>query len=547
MTLAVAIGAVTTGASVVRLTGREPATHHAAERVLGPTAPDERIDFSLVLRLPGRDRLERFLSETQDPDSPRFGDRVAASEFGRRFGLTDEELARLERVLEGAGLTVTGSYPQRTAINVAGLAAAVEDLFQVELQDRVNARGVHFHAPSVGATVPGSISSHVDTVAGLDNEPPPPHTTADIPSTDGLRPQDLATAYNIEPLHDAGIEGEGITVAIFTLFTFNAADVHAFDERYGIEDAPDVEIVPVNGGTDETHAEDALDIQTVRAVAPQAQIINYEVSPQATSFGEIVADGIDEIVADGDSDIISISYGVSDTLPYLPLEDRARGEQALKAAAAQGINIFVASGDDGAFDCEAFDVTDHRICTSWPGDSSSVISVGGTLVAMREDGTILRELGWQDELSRGGSGGGHNPFDKAPAYQKGPGVDNEFSTGFRQLPDVAGPADPDSGYAVIYEGEVSAVGGTSGSTPFWAGITALIEDRADDEGVESIGLLNPLLYRLGQSDDPPYNDVVLGGNRFHPATPGWDYATGWGSPNVAELVEDVVAFLTNGS
>jgi kumamolisin len=477
------------------------------------------------------------------PGSARFGDYVSADAFGRRFGLSVRSLDELERSLADAGLTVTKSYPQRTSLNISGPARSVERFFDVKLFDHVNEIGERYHAPASSPDVPSAIDAEVLAVAGLDNEPPPPPVTADIASTDGLRPEDLEQLYNIEGLHEAGIDGEGVTVAIFTLYTFNESDVHAFDERYGIEGAPDVERVAVNGGTEETHAEDALDIQTVRAVAPKAKILNYEAPAQGAGFGEIVANIMDQIVADGRSDIVSISYGVSHTLPYLHPEDWARGEQALQAAAAQGINTFVASGDDGAFDCEAFDVTDHRICVSWPGDSEHVISVGGTLVAQREDGRLLREWGWQDELSRSGTGGGINPESARPDYQTGPGVDNSDSNGNRQLPDVSGPADPDSGYAVVYEGEVSAVGGTSGSTPFWAGITALITERAQNEGIDDIGLLNPILYALGRSESPPYYDVTLGGNRLHPATPGWDYATGWGSPNVAELTRDVVEYL----
>ncbi|MGH2808524.1 MAG: S53 family peptidase [Actinomycetota bacterium] len=534
---------VTAAFGVAWATGRSDAPTLVTDRVLGRTPGDAQVDLSLALELPGRARLQTFLRDVNRPGSASFGDYVSAEAFGRRFGLSVRSLDALERSLADAGLAVTKSYPQRTSLNVSGSARAVERFFDVELMDHVNERGDRYHAPVSDPKVPSSIDDSVLSVAGLDNEPPPPPVTADIASTDGLRPEDLEQLYNIEGLHDAGIDGEGVTVAIFTLYTYNESDVQAFDERYGIEGAPPVERVAVNGGTEETHAEDALDIQTVRAIAPMAEILNYEAPPEGAGFGEIVANIMDQIVAEGRTDIVSISYGVSHTLPYLHPEDWVRGEQALAAAAAQGINTFVASGDDGAFDCEAFDVTDHRICVSWPGDSEHVISVGGTLVAQREDGRLLREWGWQDELSRSGTGGGINPESARPDYQTGPGVDNEDSTGNRQLPDVAGPGDPDSGYAVVYEGKVSAVGGTSGSTPFWAGVTALITERARQEGIDDIGLLNPILYALGRSDTPPFFDVVHGGNRHHPATPGWDYATGWGSPNVAELTRDVVDYL----
>jgi kumamolisin len=510
-------------------------------RRLGPTSSHRRVEFSLVLRLHDRAGLERFLNDVQDPSSPHYREFLGPREFGARFGLSRTRLERLGHILSDRGLHITRSYPQRTSVKVAGIASRVERFFRVRLSDFRDRQGRRYHKPDVGPTIPSRLIADVRSVSGLNSQPPPPSAAADIVSSDGLRPQDVESAYDIGPLHDAGIDGSGVNVAVFTLYTYHPEDIDAFDQRYGLS-SPDVERVPVNGGTSHPDSEDALDIETIRSVAPGAQILNYE-AEGVGSFGELVGDIVDQVVAEGRTDIISMSYGICNSNKYVTAADRDRGEQALEAAAAQGINVFVATQDSGAYTCERIDPADHTIVTSWPGDSPWVVSVGGTLLSVRQDGSYLREAGWQDELSKGGGGGGLHPTEPRPDWQVGPGVDNEFSNGNRQVPDVSAAADPDSGFAVVSEGKVSPIGGTSASTPFWAGVTALLEQKAKKEGIDRIGFLNPILYQLGLSNDPPFHDVVLGGNRFHNATPGWDYSTGLGSPIVSKLVDQTIAYL----
>jgi kumamolisin len=108
---------------------------------------------------------------------------------------------------------------------------------------------------------------------------------------------------------------------------------------------------------------------------------------------------------------------------------------------------------------------------------------------------------------------------------------------------VSAAGDPNTGYAVVFGGEQMAVGGTSGSTPFWAGVMADMKQYLAAKGAEPTWLLDPVLYRIASAKQPfpPFHDVVRGGDRYHIAGPGWDYSTGWGTPDVYNLARDIAA------
>ena len=526
----------------------------AAAEVIGPTDPAEPIDFSLVLRLPGADDLDRYLAALHDPAAPQYRRFLDAAAFGERFGLRDGDLRRVRQWLSRAGLVETVAHPQRTAIEVRGTIGRVSEIFGVTFVDRLDPlSGQVYHSPVGEAGVPAEIADVVDAIADLSNRPPTsslrrPRVLYQVPAG-GMGPEDIARAYNIGPLWEAGIRGEGQTVAIVSFDSYTESDIDAYDELFGI-DGPPVETVEVDGGLPGPGSfgalEVTLDISVVRAVAPEAQILNFE-GDYETSQANI----IDAIVADGRATVVTDSWGTCYESEYVSRGDRSRGLDSLRAAAAAGISVLVASGDWGAYDCWHFDPDDHRLSIDYPSGTAWTLSVGGTYLSVREDGTYLSEAGWEDYLSVGGTGGGLNPFEERPDWQRGPGVDNEFSNGQRQSPDVAAAADLDTGYQVYFsdpetdEAGIVTVGGTSASSPFWAGVLALMAQRADEEGVGELGFVNPMLYDLA-AEHPPntiFHDVTEGGNLYHNATQGWDYATGLGSPDAALLADAVVEYL----
>jgi subtilase family serine protease len=255
---------------------------------------------------------------------------------------------------------------------------------------------------------------------------------------------------------------------------------------------------------------------------------------------------VDAVVADGRAKIATLSYGFCYAPGWVSSSLVDALNTSLKAAVAAGVTLFVASGDSGAYTCHMFDKASQDIAPAFPGCGDNLVSVGGTYVELHADGTYRSEAGWEDYLVAQGTGGGISPLDPRPAWQTGvPGVDNQASNGKRQCPDVSGPGDPDTGYLVYQtedgQGEWKMIGGTSGSSPFWAGMAALLQQAAAKQGVSQLGFLGPLLYKAAAAHPEAFHDVTRGGNLLDNATAGWDYATGIGTPVGTKLVDAVIA------
>jgi len=356
-----------------------------------------------------------------------------------------------------------------------------------------------------------------------------------------MTPPIIDRAFELEPLRALGLYGQGQTIAIVSLDTFDPADVASFDRLAGTS-GPAVQRVAVNGGVakpGEDQVEVNLDMDIVRAVAPKAQIIDYEAPNRAGAIGAI----IDRIVADGRADIASISWGSCEL--NRSADSMTRLARSFAAAAAAGVTVFVASGDHGAYGCVDQDRNDLRIAVDSPASDVNVVGVGGTYASMLEDGTYLDETAWEEPLTGWGPGGGLSTFYRRPAWQTGAGVDNARSNGMRQVPDVAAPADPDSGFLTVSGGEASSGGGTSAAAPFWAGFAVLVRQLAEQEGIDGLGSLGPTLYAVAAASPTGavFHDVTRGGNLFDNAGPGWDYATGLGTPRGTPLARAIVDHL----
>ncbi len=541
LAIGITLGSRGRGTGAPRLETLAPPAHAvlapSRDRPVGPTSARTVIDFSLVLRLRQKE-LDAYLRAVERPASPNYHHYLSAAEFGRRFGLPPAELARVTRAIEAGGLHVTGGYPQRTSLRLRASIGAISRYFHVSFRDFVDSSGYRYHAPDHAARVPVGLRADVVGVSGLSSRRV--IRPADVPQG-GLAPATTEIAYNLAPLHQLGIHGEGQTIAIVSFDSFNDSDVAAFDRQFKIV-GPPVKHVPVRGGTQvgAGSVEVDLDIDVVRSIAPKAQILDYE-APLQASF----ADVFQKIVADGKADIISVSWGLCDQIPR-GNADRIASEQAMEAVVARGITIFVASGDAGAYDCQRRDFSDHRPTVDFPSDTPHVVSVGGTLLFTRQNGSYLEEAGWQDPFSNAGGGGGINPVEPRPVWQAAPGVQNAKSNGNRQLPDVSAAADSDSGFYIVAGGELTTVGGTSAATPFWAASMLLIHQYVQQQKAGKLGFVAPLLYKIASTKQPyvpAFHDVVRGGNRLDPAGPGWDYSTGLGSPDVWNLARDIVAAL----
>lgn len=524
-------------------------------REIGPTAADEAVQFNVSLNLPGSSDLAEFLDGLSNPNSANYHEFLTATEFGERFGLPQESVGRVLAWLESGGLEAS-VVPQRTSVAVTGSAEQANRLLGIQLVDWQNSKGDRYHRPSGDPVVPRDLDAEVATILGLDTEPILQPALRHLAVADvnpgGLTPDGVSTAYEIDPLHAAGFHGEGLAIAIVAFATFTPSDIDKFDEQFGLS-GPPVEQIRLRGSAQEPgHGADevSLDIEVIRGIAPQATIITYEGPNTSDGLAAVVAN----VVAGGRAKILSDSWGKCEK--FASSASIQAEQRELAAAFAAGVTVFSASGDNAAYDCRDVQISDDPFVrdlsagVDWPASSPSVVAVGGTFLWMREDGTYYDEAGWEEPLSGNGGGGGLSKIIDRPTWQQGAGVDNAASNGKRQLPDVAGPADPASGFFVLFtapgQGLVSGqIGGTSAAAPFWAASMLLASQLAASQGVAALGPIGPLLYQVAanQPAGAVFHDVIRGGNLLYDAGQGWDYSTGLGSPRVAPLAQAIVDFL----
>jgi kumamolisin len=177
-------------------------------------------------------------------------------------------------------------------------------------------------------------------------------------------------------------------------------------------------------------------------------------------------------------------------------------------------------------------------------NSPYITSVGGTIVFLSTTGAYYKEAAWGEPMEQWGGGGGFSAISARPSWQKGPGLAGVNSRG---IPDVSADADSNSGWAIFAPGPngqplEEPAGGTSASAPCWAAVTALIDEDLARRGLPSVGFADPALYYFASGPKglpaPAFHDITEGTNLYYAAVPGWDAATGLGSPDVAHLADD---------
>ncbi len=544
-----------------------PAALAGEARPVGPLA-NGTIRFALNLRL--RDRaLERYLQHVRPPAARGA---LNASAFGTRFGQSDSQLARLRAVLDRLGITVDRLYPQRTAMLVRSSVSVADRVFSLRFNRYRLPDGRGYFAPAGPPQIPVSLAPFITGLGDLSDQPIP---SADIPSS-GLTPAVTAKAFDISPLYGAGIRGQGQTIAIATPGgAINPADLQAYEAHTGVA-SHQIEVKQVDGGSryDPRRGSDVevdLDMQVILGLLPEAHIIDYQ-GPDGSnggppvSWGHSLADIYNQIEQDGQAHVVSTSYGKCESAVARETPgDQQLMDNSLKALEASNVTVFVASGDTGAYGClraaqiqpaTKLSAAYLGLAVLTPGSSPYVVSVGGTRLEVRKDGGYLTESAWANPLQRGGGGGGVSDSEPRPSWQQGPGVSEQALNprGTRQVPDVAGPADQNTGFLVCWTDPGASaprcpgpVGGTSAATPFWAASMVLVQQYAAAHGVGSLArcFAAPILYDMAAKPQPvrAFHQVRLGNNGYYPATPGWNFATGLGSPDVFNLAQDYASFL----
>jgi kumamolisin len=498
----------------------------AVSRRLGSVPPAHEIHLALALR----SRDERALDRLFLGDAETAGSRSAA-----RLGPDPRRVRAALRAVRRAGFRTSWNVGDDAAAAVAP-ARLVDRFFKVRLLRYVTPGGRRFYAGLGDAEIPAPLRAVVVGVAGLDDWPQA--QPAAVPAG-GVAPADVLSFYNVLPLRAKGLDGSGETVVFPELNSPLDVpqlrnDLADYAKKYHL---PPFDLTvrtnllwkPVLPGTSTAEgglAEAALDLEIVHALAPGAKLKIYE-------QGSNLVAGVQAeqaMVRENKNAIISDSVGFCESVVANAAVRRVI-ESPWRRQAAQNMTHYAASGDAGAYTCGQ----DRPPAVDFTAAVPVVTGVGGTSVLLAANGGYYRELAWGNALTRAGGGGGVSRVYARPAYQdQVPGA--PASKG-RLVPDVAALADSNTGWNIIVGGSGHQIGGTSAAAPFWAGITALINEDMRRHGLPRVGFANPALYWIAQRQDRfrAFHDVTTGNNLLYVARNGWDAATGLGTPDVAAL------------
>jgi kumamolisin len=479
-------------------------------------------DASRIASVDPHDRIEATIVIKRRSE-PKLGGRIARADFAAAHGAHPDDINVVTRFVHEAGLTVIASHPDRRTVRIAGPAEAVKAAFGTQLSLYETPRG-RFRGRVGALTLPADVASVVDAVLGLDNRPiAKPHirTHADPhAAAKALRPTDVAKAYRFPTTAD----GTGQTIGIIELGGgFRQSDLDTYFRSLGIQ-KPQVSALGVLDGTNNpgvdtnSDGEVMLDIEVAGAVAPGASIVVYFAPNTDQGFHDALTTAVHD--TQHNPSVISISWGAAESNWTRQASNAMNA--ALQDAAALGVTVTVAAGDDGSTDGVS-DGADH---VDFPASSPFALACGGTRLELTSSGDIAREIVWNDLPRGGATGGGFSRLFQLPAYQHGSNAANGGNT-MRGVPDVAGNADPVTGYRVLVDGSPEVIGGTSAVAPLFAGLIALINELSGTP----LGFWTPVLY----ANPGKLHDITEGNNGTFAASRGWDANTGLGTPDGSQL------------
>jgi len=487
---------------------------------VGDQANDEMIEVSVILK------------PKQRAPVPNAGAAVISrAEFAAKHGADEDAIDKVKQFAQENNLTVSDVSVERRTIKLKGTAANMIRAFEVKL-DRYEHGGSQYRARTGAIKLPAELAPSVEAVLGLDDRPQAnPHFRVRDPlsaraSAAGVSytPRQVAELYQFP----TDVDGTGQTVGILELGGgYQPADLTNYFSSLGVTEPTVVSVSVDNGTNAPTNANSAdgevlLDIEVVGAVAPGAKIVVYFTVNTSQGFQDALTTAIHD--ATNKTSVISISWGSAEST--WTAQAMTAFDSAAQDAAALGITICAASGDNGSSD----GVSDGANHVDFPASSPHILACGGTSL-QSADGEITSETVWNDGAQGGAGGGGYSDQFPLPAWQASADIQPP-SGGGRGVPDVCGDADPDTGYRVLVDGESLVIGGTSAVAPLWSGLIALLNEKLG----KPLGFLQPAIYALPATADV-FHDITSGSNGAFSAGPGWDAATGLGSPSGQNLVQ----------
>ena len=556
--------------------------------------------------------LDTLLQQQQTPGSPLYHKWITPAEYAARFGLSASDLDEVKTWLEQQGFSVDRVANSHNAITFSGTVGQVEAAFQTRI-DHYSINGVMHRANAVPLSIPSALASVVLSVRNIsDFRPHPLHRSAHVNAAGPqytfnsggshlhfLSPGDVAVIYNLNPLYSSGYTGSGQTIAVAGQSAIKASDIANFQKAAGLsQKAPQTTLVPNTGVSTENDSsgdedESDIDIEWAGAIAQGATVnFVYVGNNQNASVFDAIQYAVDKNIGK----VISNSYGACEV--KFPATEVAALESIFMQANAQGQTIVSAAGDLGATDCDNSATTNQAtqgLAVDLPASSPYVTGMGGTEFAadLNSPSTywnstndsnqtsaiqFIPEKVWNDSSTSLGieaGGGGQSILFGKPSWQKGTGVPSD---GKRDVPDISLNASPNhDGYLYCASGSdadssscsngfldskgvPNVAGGTSFGAPIFAGVLAILSQRAQAKG---LGNVNPEIYSLAATDySTAFHDTTNGNNQVpckigstgctsspigFSATAGYDLASGWGSIDAANFVNAYMSSTTSNA
>jgi kumamolisin len=507
----------------ITLKGSERAAMPGA-RVVAPAGPTERLEVTVLVRRRAAAAMHARAAQLAAGNAS--AGYLTREEFASRHGADAADLAAVRAFAGAQGLVVVLEHAARRTVVLSGTVAQFNKAFNVQLQ-RMQHDTCSYRGRAGSIELPSSLDGVIEAVLGLDSRPQAEAHFRVRPAASvatSFTPPQVASLYGFP----AGT-GLGQCVALIELGGgFRPADLATYFKGLGVA-SPTVTAVSVDhaqntptGDANGPDGEVMLDIEVVGAIVPQASIAVYFAPNTDAGFLDAITTAIHDTT--NKPSVISISWGGAES--SWTSQAMTAMDDAFQAASTLGISVCVASGDNGSSD----GVTDGSDHVDFPASSPFALACGGT--SLKATATAISgEVVWNDGASGGASGGGISAFFATPAWQaklsavKTQGTRTPLS--MRGVPDVAGNADPETGYEVRVDGAATVIGGTSAVAPLWAALLT----RMNQLSGKPAGLANPKLYQTPTA----LRDITSGNNGDFAAAAGWDACTGLGSPNGAAL------------
>ena len=484
-----------------------------------------QIDRSEAIEITVRIRRKKSIDEKLAA-----GERVTHKNYEKEFGASQKDAEKVEEFAHQYHLTTVNVDLARRSVMLSGSVADMESAFGVKLEGSTDYAGNAIRVREGEIFVPEKLKDIVEGVFGLDNRPAarPMYRVADRAGA-VASPAAVQTTFTSNQLANIygfpqGFTGKGQTIAIIELGGgYRSADLTKYFKSLGIK-KPAVKAVSVDSGknspsnANSADGEVMLDIEVAGAVAPGAKIAVYFAPNTDKGFLDSITQAIHD--THNKPGVISISWGSAEA--NWTDQTMTSMNEAFKAASVLGVTVCVASGDAGSSD----GMTDGKVHVDFPASSPYVLACGGTSLKVNGS-SVVSETVWHDSNSSAG-GGGVSEFFPLPTYQQSANVPPSLNSNFigRGVPDVAGDADPNTGYNVLVDGQAIIVGGTSAVAPLYAALVA----RVNQQKGQLSGFINPSIYANPSTcrDITQGNNNTTSTNTGYSAGPGWDACTGLG-------------------